>query len=516
MTVAAPFSIFDFQNVYFGKGFCSLIRRNEGTMFSDNKKDIIASLIAGEITSWFIIFIVKNPYISEFKKIPEIEHMIWTFLVILPLVFLIGIFVGIILKKIAKTFYQLIKFSEVGILNTIIDFGMLNLLVGITGITQGRGIIILNTLSFLIAVTNSYFWNKLWTFEIKEKSTGKEFSHFLIISIIGIGINTTIVYFGTTFISPVAGVSRGTWINIIKVVATALSMVWNFLGYKLLVFKEKRWEKNIQISYSSGFSGDLAQPNPKTKLISIVIPQYNEEDNLRKGVLEQINSYLKTRNSPWEVIIVDDGSTDNSFNLAKEFVQKHPNFKLIRIKHGGKAVALNAGIQEAKGDILLIADMDQSTPLKEIEKLLPYFEQGFDIVIGSRGKNRKGFSLHRKLASSIFRIIRKTFILRQIDDTQCGFKAFKADCIKFLFPQLESVKEVKEVTGWHVTAFDVELLFMAKQLGYKIKEVPVEWINKDESITKNRKFISESIDMAKQIVNVRFQWLRGKYRKIKR
>lgn len=483
-----------------------------------NKKDILTSLVAGEIAGWFIIFIIKNPYIAEFKKIEAMEQLAWIFPIVLPFIFLVGIFVARILTKIAKVFYQIIKFCEVGILNTLIDFGVLNLLVWITGITSGLSIAILNAFSFLVAITNSYFWNKWWTFEKKEKATGKEFSHFLIISTVGIGINTSIVYLGTTFIAPIAGVSSGAWINIIKVIATTLSMVWNFLGYKLLVFKDKQWLERIQNGYSSCFSQNLVKNNTNTniKLISIVIPHYNEENNLQKGVLKEINNYLKAQKFPWEVIIVDDESTDNSFNLAKEFIERHPKFKLTKIKHGGKAIALNAGIKEAKGNVILITDMDQSTPLKEMGKSLPYFEQDFDIVIGSRRIKRKGFSLFRKLASSIFRITRKALVLRQIDDTQCGFKAFKTECIKFLFPKLESVKTVKKVRGWHVTAFDVELLFMAKQLGYKIKEIPVEWSDRDESTTKNRRFTRESIDMAKQIVNVRLQWLSGKYRRIKK
>ena len=139
---------------------------------------------------------------------------------------------------------QGIKFVLVGILNTAIDFGVLNLLILITGITGGWAIAPLNAISFLCAATNSYLWNKFWTFKAKGGVAGKEFSQFLIISLIGIGINTGIVVAGTSLVSPLFGLSSKVWVNLIKVLATGVSMVWNFLGYKFIVFKDK----NVQPS----------------------------------------------------------------------------------------------------------------------------------------------------------------------------------------------------------------------------------------------------------------------------
>ena len=128
------------------------------------KKDIIYSLIIGEVSSWFFIFIVKNPYIEEFKSIGLSPVIIWSLPIVFPVVFLIGTFIAKLLSKLAKVIYQIARFAEVGVMNTFIDFGILNLLIWITRITGGLAIAPLNAFSFLCATSNSYFWNKFWTF----------------------------------------------------------------------------------------------------------------------------------------------------------------------------------------------------------------------------------------------------------------------------------------------------------------------------------------------------------------
>lgn len=202
------------------------------------KKDIIASLICGEITSWFLIFVIKNPYIEELKSLSQIENLIWLLPVISPLIFLVGVLVGNFLSEIWQVFKQIVRFGEVGVLNTFIDFGILNLLISLSGITSGILLAPLNTVSFLTAVTNSYYWNKFWTFEKKSKIKGQEFFQFLLISGIGWGINTGIVVLGTTFIVPGFTISAGAGVNVMKILAALVSTTWNFLGYKFIVFKK--------------------------------------------------------------------------------------------------------------------------------------------------------------------------------------------------------------------------------------------------------------------------------------
>lgn len=134
---------------------------------------------------------------------------------------------------------QFIKFFVVGTINTAIDFLVLNLEMGLTGITSGPSMFLLNSISFSVATTNSFFMNKKWTFEDKgDQKEGVKFSQFLIVSVIGITINGGVVYAITSFVNPLFGMSPQLWANIAKLFATAISLVWNFLGYKFIVFKK--------------------------------------------------------------------------------------------------------------------------------------------------------------------------------------------------------------------------------------------------------------------------------------
>ncbi|MBU1070911.1 glycosyltransferase [Patescibacteria group bacterium] len=248
-----------------------------------------------------------------------------------------------------------------------------------------------------------------------------------------------------------------------------------------------------------------------TPKVSIIIPNYNEKENLERGVLEEVVNYLNKAKFTWEVIINDDGSTDGSIKILESFVNNHKGFKLIKGNHGGKACGLWSGIKKAKGDIVLFTDMDQSTPLKEIEKLLPWYKKGFNVVFGSRGKARKNFPFVRQLTSWGFRVVRQTFLLKNISDTQCGFKSLKREIALEIFPKLSVIKNAKNAKGWTVSAYDVELLFLAEKAGYKLKEVDVVWRNEDVSTGKGKNFITESIDMFNQIITVKLNDLKGKY-----
>jgi len=245
--------------------------------------------------------------------------------------------------------------------------------------------------------------------------------------------------------------------------------------------------------------------------LSIVLSNYNEHANLERGVLEQMSGYLEKADYSWEVIINDDGSTDGGDRIIEEYISKHPGFKMIRGKHGGKAAGIWNGIQVAKGEIVLFTDMDQSTPLGEVEKLLPWFKE-YQVIFGSRGKMRKNFSPVRQIASWAFRSFRGLLLLHDVVDTQCGFKALKIEVAKKIFPMLSVIKDNNFVSkGWTVSAFDVELLFLAEKLGYKLKEIDVTWKNEDTSTSKQKSFIGESVDMLKQIIQVKINDLGGKY-----
>jgi putative flippase GtrA len=203
------------------------------------KKNLVYSLIVGFLTSWFLIFIIKNPFIEEFRNLAFLGDRIWWLLLIMPAIFFLGMVAAQLLSRLVSVFLQLVKFAEVGVLNTAIDFGVLNLLIWLTGITSGWAIAPLNVTSFLCATTNSYFWNKFWTFKKKGAVSGGEFTQFLIISAVGIGVNTGIVVAGTSLVSPALGMSPAAWANVMKLLATLVSLTWNFLGYKFIVFKAR-------------------------------------------------------------------------------------------------------------------------------------------------------------------------------------------------------------------------------------------------------------------------------------
>jgi len=251
--------------------------------------------------------------------------------------------------------------------------------------------------------------------------------------------------------------------------------------------------------------------------LSVIIPCYNEKENLQRGVLNEVGDYLKKQSYEWEVVVVNDESSDGSGDLVQEFCETNPGFKLISINHGGKLSAVWAGIRQAQGEVVLFTDMDQSAPISETEKLLPFFKEGYRVVIGSRGTGRKNFSLFRLLASTIFRTFRRLILLPNIIDTQAGFKALSKETALTIFPKLEAIKKSGgKTSGWTVGSWDVELLFIAQKHGYKIKEVPILWEDRDQSIAKAKerkqgKFVKESIDMLKQILRVRLNDIRGYY-----
>jgi dolichyl-phosphate beta-glucosyltransferase len=248
--------------------------------------------------------------------------------------------------------------------------------------------------------------------------------------------------------------------------------------------------------------------------LTVLIPCYNEAENLKRGVLKEVYDYLKTKKFSWEVIVSDDGSTDRSREIVKERIAALKGFRLLRNPHGGKPSTLNYGIKSAKGKYILFTDMDQSTPITELDKLLLFVKKGYKAVVGSRGLTRKKFPLYRKFGAYIFSTFRRAMILPHIADTQCGFKLFETELLRSVFPKLEFFKKKQEVKGWKVTSFDVELYHLIEKKGEKIKEVVVDWQDRDISKTKGgslQKYIKESKEMFMQVLRVKLNDLRGLY-----
>lgn len=242
--------------------------------------------------------------------------------------------------------------------------------------------------------------------------------------------------------------------------------------------------------------------------LSVVIPSYNEAKNLKKGVLNQVRNYLNISGIKYEVLIVDDGSTDSSIGIIKKYISKYERFSLIQNPHGGKAMAVMTGLLKSEGDTVLFTDMDQATPINQLDKLLPKFEQGFDIVIGSRS-GRKGAPIIRKLAAWGFSVLRGIILGLPFADTQCGFKAFNRKAVEKIIPKINNEWGIVHFNGGAVNAgFDVELLYLAKKYGFKIAEVPVDWNYVD---TERVQVVKDALAAIYDMFRIRFNDLSGKY-----
>lgn len=243
--------------------------------------------------------------------------------------------------------------------------------------------------------------------------------------------------------------------------------------------------------------------------LSVVIPAYNEEKNLRDGVLVPVYDYLRRQDYTWEVVLVDDGSTDETLKILKNFAKSHKNFKVLAEPHRGKAGTVIAGILASNGEIVLFTDMDQATPINEIEKLLSKFDEGYDGAIGSRG-GREGAPLVRKIMASGFAFLRNLILRLPYKDTQCGFKAFRNSAAKKIFERMKVFKEDQNVKGAAVTAgFDLEILYIARKLGIKVAEVPVIWHHKG---TVRVSPIRDSWQGLRDLFKVRINAFLGKYK----
>ena len=234
-------------------------------------------------------------------------------------------------------------------------------------------------------------------------------------------------------------------------------------------------------------------------MISIIIPTFNEEDRIPK-TLEKIAGYIKADPENFEVIVVDDASTDNTSEVAKTFEDKIKNLKVLRLEKSsfaGKGYAVNKGVLASKGDLILFTDADSSTPIEELSKLLEKTSAGYDIAIGSRAiaretvKKRQNFL--RELMGRTFNILVRTLTVKKIVDTQCGFKLFKR----------ESTLDIFKNQRIFDFGFDVELLYAATKKGLRIAEVPVLWYNDPISRVDP---IKDSIKMLVDLLKIRLYY----------
>ena len=207
--------------------------------------------------------------------------------------------------------------------------------------------------------------------------------------------------------------------------------------------------------------------------LTVVIPAFQEAEAIRSGRLEEVLSWAAARPEPTEVLVVDDGSSDETATLAAAC-----GATVRTIPHGGKAAALRAGIEHARGEIVLLTDMDLATPIGEAPALLAALEGGADVALGSRGRRRTGAPPGRWLMSLGHGGLQRLLVGLPWADTQCGFKAFRRDAS---LPLLARLRRYGPGSGAGVSGpsvgsgFDVELLLAARRAGLRVAEVPVSW-----------------------------------------
>lgn len=246
--------------------------------------------------------------------------------------------------------------------------------------------------------------------------------------------------------------------------------------------------------------------------LSVVIPSYNEKNNLKRSVLNEVYDYLDQQPYAWELILSDDGSTDGTTQALQDFSKRDERITVLANPHRGKGPTVTAGMSIATGQWRLFTDFDQSTPINEVEKLLVH-AANFDVLIGSRevpGALRDKEPFYRHLMGRGFNFLVRLLAVPGINDTQCGFKVFSKRATEELFPQLFIYSSNKERVDAFTGAFDVELLFLANKYGFKMKEVPILWRHYH---TDRVSPVKDSWRMFKDIVRIRLADLAGKYPK---
>lgn len=232
----------------------------------------------------------------------------------------------------------------------------------------------------------------------------------------------------------------------------------------------------------------------------MVIPAYNEAGRIVAS-LQSIAQYLSAQSYTWEVVVVDDGSTDQTATLVEAHIKRHSGFKLLRVPHGGKGWAVKNGMLATRGKYRFMADADLAMPIEQLAKFLPPRGPDCDIVIGSRegeGAVRIGEPVLRRFLGRAYNILIRLLLVPGLRDTQCGFKCYKGQVAQEIF-------SLQRIPGW---GFDMEVLFLARKLRRSICEVGVEWHYQSQSKVKP---FRDSLKMLVEIMRVRWYSLRGVY-----
>ncbi len=238
--------------------------------------------------------------------------------------------------------------------------------------------------------------------------------------------------------------------------------------------------------------------------LSVVIPAYNEEKRMPK-TLKSVLGFLSVQAYTSEIIVVDDASSDNTYDLVKkiDFRKSKTDLKILQHAYNkGKGAAVRTGVLASEGDYILFMDADNSTDISEIKKLLPFIKS-YNIIIGSRYLNKNSVKIKqpllRRVISRLGNQFIKLFLKLNYADTQCGFKLFEAQTAKKIFSKIT-------INRW---GFDIEILFIAKNFGYKVKEVPVDWYDSPNSQLRSGKAAYNTL---KELIKIKSNYKKGLYK----
>jgi glycosyltransferase involved in cell wall biosynthesis len=259
-----------------------------------------------------------------------------------------------------------------------------------------------------------------------------------------------------------------------------------FLKPMRCVFTQRRW----------------TQRHVSSPILSIVIPAYNEGARI-ENALERVLSCVADRHWDAEVLVVDDGSSDNTADIVHTWMLTHPNLHLIyNDGNRGKGYSVRNGLLQATGQVVMFTDADLSSPIEEAERLFEALDAGADVAIGSRWLDKQRQTIHqplyRRFFGRCFNAVTRKFIGLPYKDTQCGFKAFKRDAAQVIF-------RLQTIERW---GFDPEILFIARKLKYKIVEVPVTWGHDERSRIS---YLKDGMKMLEEMAQIRKNSLRGRY-----
>ncbi|MDD4801644.1 MAG: glycosyltransferase [Syntrophomonas sp.] len=353
---------------------------------------------------------------------------------------------------------QIFRFGVTGFINTIIDYGLFNMLVYITGIHEGWRIGLINMLAVGLAATNSYLMNRNWTFISDQQRSEQPVLKFVIASTLGMLINSLVVT-GVSYLSPWMHVSVYLVLNGGKILGACFSSTWNFVLYRYWVFKP------IVLKY---INEDVFPPII-AGVVTIIIPAYNESARLPKRLRRLAESVINRY--PVEILVIDDGSNDDTFNLCQRIADDFPFIRCLKHNNNmGKGAAVHTGIVRSQGEYVVFVDADETFTLEHIEQIIAALHSGSDVAIAVRHNTIEqriaGESRLRRLMGKSFNILVQAILLPGFHDTQCGLKGFKRKAAQQIFIR-------QKLNGF---AFDVEILALARSLNLEIVQVAVQAI----------------------------------------